>query len=572
MNFLKKSLTCAFVLAAFFMAGCRQKDNSMKNGEYFGTGDGRSGPITVSIKVNDNKITGIKIISQAESDFAQPAIKVLTEGVLNGTNPKKLDAVSGATLTSKGFKKALVSASDSARGIVEKPKHYKDTKCDVVVIGSGGAGLSAAVEAASGGAKVIVLEKMGIAGGNTNYSTGGINASESSVQKKLGIQDSNEQFFKDTIKGGHYLNDEELVRVLVENSAAAVDWLISLGADLSDVGKMAGASNPRTHRPKGGAPIGSHLVSVLSKAAADRGVEVRLKNKVTGILEVNDRAAGVIVESLAGTYVIEAGSVVIATGGFGANMDMLSKFNVAYRNFGTTNHPGATGDGIKLAEKFNADTLLMEKIQTHPTVAKESGMMITEAVRGNGAILVNLEGERFVNEMETRDVVSGAILNQLGKTAFLVFDQGVRDSLKAIDLYSELGILKSAQTPKELASRLGVNVAGFEQTLTRYNAFQKSGNDSDFGRKGSEMPAALESAPYYGCEVAPAVHHTMGGLKIDTEARVLNRDGKPVEGLFAAGEVTGGVHGDNRLGGNSVSDIIVFGRIAGRSAVKNIKK
>lgn len=571
MNILKKSAFC-FLGLLFLLTGCMNKKTVMKNGIFYGVGNGRGGPITVSIKVVNNRITDVKIISEAESDFARPVYKILTESVLEGVEPNVLDAVSGATITSKGFKKALAGAVDSARGINVKPKKYKDTKCDVVVIGSGGAGLAAAVEASLKGASVIVLEKESIIGGNTNFATGGINAAETEIQKTLEIQDSKEQFLEDTMKGGHNRNDLALVKILVDNAPDAVDWLVKLGADLSDVGKMAGSTNPRTHRPKGGAPIGSHLVSVLSKAASQNGVDIRTGNKVIDIIETNGSATGVLVESIAGTYLIESNAVIIATGGFAANSEMLSKFNPSLKNFGTTNHSGATGDGIKLAEKFNAEKVQMEQIQTHPTVAKESGVMITEAVRGNGAILVNLEGERFVNEMETRDVVSKSILNQIGKTAFIVFDQSVHDSLIAIDSYDAMNILKKGQTLKELGLRIGVNVPELEKTVIKYNKYQRAGKDSDFSRGRNDMPRALETPPFYACEVGPAVHHTMGGLKIDENAQVISVSGSPVPGLFAAGEVTGGIHGGNRLGGNSVADIIVFGRIAGRSAVKNIKR
>ena len=212
----------------------------------------------------------------------------------------------------------------------------------------------------------------------------------------------------------------------------------------------------------------------------------------------------------------------------------------------------------------------MDQIQTHPTVVPVKNIMITEAVRGNGAIVVNREGKRFEQEMTTRDVMSAAILKQTGKTAFLVFDQGVRDSLKAIESYAKQGLLTEGATVGELAQKLNIPAADLEATVTRYNAFVDAKKDADFNR--ANMPRKLETAPFYAVEIGPAVHHTMGGIKIDTDAEVINESGSAVPGLYAAGEVTGGVHGANRLGGNAMADIAVFGRIAGTNAAAYAKK
>ena len=564
-------LICS-AIAIFFGTGCTKK-RAFNDGVWTGTGNGRNGDIKIEITVQNGKIASGKVLQEEETDFAKPAIQKVIDLAVKTQKVNGLDVVTGATITSNATMEALQNAIAVSNGnAATKTVAVSDTSCDIVIIGAGGAGLSAATEAAGKGAKVIVLEKMAIAGGNTNASTGGLNASETSVQKKLNIEDSNDQYYEDTMKGGYNLNDPALVRNMVEKSAETVDWLISLGADLSDVGKMAGSTNKRTHRPQGGAAIGAHLVPVLKKAAEDAGAELRFNAKVTDIIEENGKPAGVKVSTADGDYKITAKAVIIATGGFGANNDMVVKYKPELAGFGTTNHKGATGDAFAWIEKFNAALVQMEQIQTHPTVVPSNGLMITEAVRGNGAIMVNREGKRFGNEMATRDVMSKDILAQTGKTAYLLFDQGVRESLKAIEGYVKQGLLTQDDTLAGLAAKLNMSAENLEANVKAYNDYQASGNgDKDFGRKASEMPRAIATGPYYAVEVGPAVHHTMGGIKINTNAEVLNTSDAVIPGLYAAGEVTGGVHGGNRLGGNAVADICIYGKIAADSALAYIK-
>lgn len=565
----------AFAVASFialFVINSHE-DNAVSyaDGVWNGSGNGRNGPIEISITLKDQKIVAADIISEKETDFAKPAIRnVLDQAVSKGTM-SSFDAVSGATISSKATFEAVRNALDSASGKNNSAEDVKDTSCDIVVIGAGGAGLSASIKASQGGAKVILLEKQGTVGGNTISATGGLNAAETSVQKKLGIADSKDQFYKDTMKGGYNLNNPELVRNMVEEAPETVDWLISVGVDLSDVGKMAGSTNSRTHRPQGGAAVGAHMVPVLEKAAVNAGVDLRKSSKVVDIIKKDGRAAGVIVEKNGKKYTISAKAVIIATGGFGANPDMVVKYKSDLKGFGTTNHKGATGDAFVWIEKFNAGLTQMDQIQTHPTVVPSNGMMITEAVRGNGAIMINREGKRFGSEMATRDVMSAAVLSQTGGTAYLVFDTSVRKSLKAIEGYVKQGLLTEGETPEELAKKLGIPSEALVETIKRYNGFVASGNDGDFGRKGSEMPRALSEGPYFAVEVAPAIHHTMGGIVINKKAEVLDVNGRPVPGLYAAGEVTGGIHGGNRLGGNAVADICVYGKIAADSALEFIQ-
>lgn len=445
-------------------------------------------------------------------------------------------------------------------------------EADMVIIGAGGAGLTAAVQAKQDGVKnVIVLEKMPMTGGNTNRATGGLNAAGTKQQEEKNITDSEQVMYDDTMKGGKNLNNPELVKTLTEEAKTSVQWLTDLGADLSDVGKLGGATNARAHRPEGGEAVGPEIIKTLNDAAEKENVDVRVWNEATEIvLDKEGNVSGVKAKDKEGKeYTINTKAVLVTAGGFSANQEMVVKYNENLKGFATTNHAGATGEGITLSEKVGADFVDMDQIQTHPTVVPEKAVMVTEAVRGNGAILVNKDAKRFYNEMETRDNVSKAILDQKDKVAYLVFDDGLRKSLKATEEYFNMGLVVEGDSIEDLAKKVEMDATTLKETIDKYNKAVADKKDSEFGR--NDLPLELKEGKFYAIPVTPAVHHTMGGLKINTNAEVLNKDGKAIPGLFAAGEVTGGVHGANRLGGNALADIVTFGRIAAQSAEKYIK-
>ncbi|MGL5174755.1 MAG: flavocytochrome c [Cetobacterium sp.] len=535
--------------------------------EFISTAKGYNGDIKVKVNIIDNEIKNIEVLEEKESSFTKDGMNSIIADIIE-TQSIKVDNVAGATSTSVGLKRAIDRAvKESGAKLTSREKKvitYNDVTTDVVVIGGGGAGLTAAIAAKDNGAEVILVEKAAILGGNTNYATGGLNAAETSIQKNKGIKDSVNIFIEDTMKGGKNTNNKNLVTKMANSSAEIVDWLISKGADLTDLGRMGGQSVDRTHRPTGGAPVGPDMIAALSKTAKNSGVDIRLSTFAESLVYDGEAIRGIIVKAPNGEkYTINSKSVVIATGGFGANSDMIVEYVQSLEGFGTTNHKGATGDGITMAKELNVDFVDMDQIQTHPTVIPTNSVMITEAVRGNGAILVNRDGKRFVNELDTRDVVSKAELDQKGGSAFLMFDETVKNSLKAIDSYDKKGYLVKGDSLKELAEKLDISAKELEKTFTKYNESVKKANDSEFNRQS--LPTVLNQGPFYSVEVAPAVHHTMGGIKINDKAEVLSNN-EPIPGLFAAGEVTGGVHGSNRLGGNAVVDITVFGKIAGENA------
>lgn len=439
---------------------------------------------------------------------------------------------------------------------------------DVVVIGAGSTGYNAAISAKRAGANVLLLEKHSFSGGNSMLAAGGYNAVGTKQQKAKGINDTVDAYVEDTLKGGRQKNDRELVKILAQESAAGVEWLEGMGADLSEVKRSGGARVDRTHRPTGGMSVGPHIVDVLRAQAEKDGVPARLNSRVVKILIDDDhRIAGVIVHGKhTGYYRVAAKSVVLATGGYGMNQEMVAFYRPTFKGMTSSNNVTSTGDGVKMALNIGASMTDIDWVQAHPTVGKDSRILISETVRGVGAILVNTDGARFINELTTRDRASDAILKQPSRSAWLVFDQQLYSKAKMVRGYDHLGMLKKADTVEELAKLTGMKVDTLTKTVADYNKFRAAGKDEAFGRP--DMPLSVEKAPFYAVMVAPGIHHTMGGVAINTMSQVLDIQSRPIPGLYAAGEVTGGVHGFNRLGGNAVADTVVFGRRAGEHAAK----
>lgn len=572
------------ILIIFSLASCQNKkpesqgpkQQNLVNTTIQGESQGKYGPIKVEVTIENSEIKNIDVLENSDSGFTKTVIDSLIQFMVK-TNSTDADTVTGATITSGALIRAVDDAVKkanvtlTAKKVTEELEPAKDVSTDIVIVGAGGAGLTAAIEATNQGAKVIVVEKNAFLGGNTNYATGGMNAAGTKYQQEKGIKDSPELFYADTMKGGHNLNNPDLLKVFTEKSAETLYWLESLGADLSEVGRSGGQSVDRIHKGPGGMPIGSHLMDVFESQVNKLGIEVRLNTKAIEILtDDNGAAVGVTVENKDGnTYKINSKAVILASGGFGANPELVEKYKPELKGFGTTNQPGATGDALAMADKLNVALTDIEQIQTHPTVVPIINEMITEGIRGDGAILINHKGKRFINELETRDVVSKAILSQEGSTAFLVLDKQVFDKASTYEKYKNQGLLKEPASLNELAQIMGIDAATFESTINTYNGYVKDKSDSDFGR--TSLDVELTQAPYYYVEVAPAIHHTMGGLKININTEVINKSGNIVPGLYAAGEVTGGVHGGNRIGGNAVTDITVFGRIAGKNAAAAVK-
>lgn len=623
-----KKLTALLASAtmALSLVGC--STGKTYTGEAFG--HDKENPVKVTLTIKDKTITKVEVDASHETNGIGSKAAETMPGAIVAANSLEVDGVSGATQTSKAIIEAAIAAlkqaglepSDlvSKNTSTTKAKDIEET-VDVVVVGAGGAGMTAAITATDAGKKVIVVESQPIAGGNSVRSTGGMNAAKTPYQDKnefkeaagvektlataaekfadnatitalaatvksqwdayqanpQGYFDSVELMELDTLIGGKGKNNPELVKALAENSAAAIEWLASIGAEVKNVGAFGGASVKRIHRPVNAdgkvTAVGAYIVPILEKNLQDRNVQFLFDTTANEIIMKDGKAVGIKATGKDGNKVtINAKSVVIATGGFGANAEMVEKYKPDLKGFATTNAEGAQGQGIDMATAVGAATVDMDQIQIHPTVHIEedgNAHLITEGLRGDGAILVNAEGKRFYDEVSTRDKVSAAIIAQPEKSAWLVVDQSMVDKSAVIAGYIKSGYTVTGATYEELAKAMGVDETTFVSTMNTWNQAVEAKSDAEFNRTSFANP--LTAAPYYAIKITPAVHHTMGGIVINPKAEVLNEKGEAISGLFAAGEVTGGVHGANRLGGNAVADFTVFGRIAGQSAADNAK-
>ncbi len=624
----KKNVLASLLLAgAMFLTACGGSASSTSaaggvSGSFTGTAKGM-GEVSVTLTLTDNVITDCTAKGDEEtSGIGSVVIEQFPGEVVEG-NTINIDSISGATITSNAFveaaKAALTEAGlnpDDYMAKADKTANGETVSydADVVVIGAGGAGMTAAMTAADAGQKVVILESQAMVGGNSARATGGMNAAKTvyqdenefdqaaGVEKTLataaekyadnetitalaktvseqwaayqanptGYFDSVELMELDTMVGGKGINDPELVKTLCEGTADAIDWLDENGITLHNVSSFGGASVKRIHRPVNEegkvVSVGAYMIPLLQENCEKRGIDIVLNTTVDTILtDANGAAVGVSGTDKDGnTVVVNAKSVILATGGFGANLDMVTQYKPELAGFMTTNAAGAQGQGIEMATAIGAGTVDMDQIQIHPTVEANTAALITEGLRGDGAILVNANGERFIDEVGTRDVVSAAEIAQPGSYSWLIVDQAMVDASSVIQGYIKKGYTKTGATYEELAKELDVDPAAFANTMETWNSYVEAKNDPDFGRTSFANP--LNNGPYYAIKVTAGVHHTMGGVTINSATEVLKEDGTVIPGLFAAGEVTGGVHGANRLGGTAVADFVVFGRIAGESA------
>lgn len=563
-------------------------------GTYTATVNGHNAPMTISVTVSANRIESIDTSDNLETiGVGRVALKKMTDKVL-ANQSLGVDVVTGATVSSAVFLQGVAQCLAQAQGdvaalkkpVAAAPSVASHHSADVVVVGGGGSGLAAAIAAYQAGAKkVIVLEKLGFVGGSTNVSEGALNAVDPARQSKAGIEDSVDFFTEQTLKGGHNKGTPKLVRHMTANAMDAVNWLEDMGVQFKDkIGTATGALWQRSHYPA--TPSGNTYIRTFEQVIAATGgaIEVLTDTPAQQLNVIDGNISGVIAEHFGQKVVVDASAVVLATGGFGANVELRQKVNTGVwknvnldRSIGCTNlRKSAQGDGLTMAQQVGAHLIGLDDIQIHPCGTPGTGLMENIRTSGRNRIFVNNQGERFVNEGAARDVLAQAIFDQPEGTYWIVVNSvryPARDWVDAngatIANMVKLGSVVEADTLDELAEKTGMSADKLKASISEYNTVvQSKGEVKDtFGfvaNNKDDVP--LTTGPWYACKKVPTVHHTMGGIEINTRGEVIDDQGFVIAGLYAAGEVTGGIHGSNRLGGNAIADVMVYGRTAGTNA------
>jgi fumarate reductase flavoprotein subunit len=636
--FVKKSFKLVSLILAmcmlFSLAACTPKTDDtetpsqgneqevnvtpMKAGEYIIDVTGMK-PMQVKVILGEKSIDGVEIVSHEETPGVSDAaikdipIKIVEEQSIG------IDIISGATLTSNAIISAVKSAIEQAGGIVsefdiadisdgkaensrpsmgtkEIPEEW-DMTYDVVVVGGGFAGLSAAYQASTLGASTLLIDKMPVLGGNSQIN-GGVWASYTSkiaddLYVKLGLTpDTAEKHIEDTIKGGDYMGDVKLVKNFVYGSPIMLDLMLDNGLQVREsITRPGGHYGYRTYTTING--IGADIVNVQKKMLEQTSATIMLNSKMTQIYREStgeQRVVGIKIETQDGIKNVKAEKgVILTTGGFAGNVEMRSKHVPALTSdIPTTNHVGATGEGIIMAQEVGANTTQMSYIQLYPFANPNNGVLDSYAVipfsgPSAGIVYVDQYGNRYVNEGERRDVCSRAAQNSGGFPTFSIFGQEIVEKAGFISAEQlENGIFENrifkADTLEELADiinsnkykdgTISMNRETLKSTIETHNGYVDAGKDPDFGKvidKGVMLK--IEKGPYYAIPQWPSVHHTMGGLTITEKTEVQDIWGNVIPGLYAAGEITGGVHGTNRLGSNAIPDALVHGYIAAEVSV-----
>lgn len=633
-------IVLCMILALTLFTGCGgsnvQSKKLYNEGTYTATVSAMQGPLTVEVIVSKDAIIEVRVTEHMETPgVGDIPVNIIPEQIVENQT-LSVDTISGATMTRGAILLAVeeclkqAGADISALKVPVERESTTDLEktADVIIVGGGGAGLSAAVSAVNDGASVILIEKTGFLGGNSIVAGGIYNAPNPTLQDyslekrsesleslitdaisetpvnaehKALIEavkreyeeylktdktlfDSPNWFALQTWNGGDKVGDLNMVKLLTYNALDGLKWMESLGMEFEhQVSHGGGALYPRTHWAV--LPNGTGYIKALANVLqSNPNYELMLETTGVNLITEGNKVIGVLAQNKDGKQITLSANkgVILTTGGFAGNVKLRQEYAEGEKwpnlgpNVATSNMPGVTGDGLFMARDAGADLINMDQIQLLPYCNPHNGATY-DIVSGSGAmVFINKEGERFVREDGRRDEMSKAIIAQTdGMMYMLQSADGIPDPNSARALGGQLlsyyletnhaGYV-SADTLEELADKIGVPADGLKQTVKDYNKYVESGNADPFGVVSYR--GKLENGPWYAYPRKPAVHHTMGGIKVDEQTRVLRPDGSVIEGLYAAGEITGNLHGANRLGGNAIVDFIVFGRIAGTNAAK----
>lgn len=623
-----KSLAALVMCMIMLFTACPVLAAGYTAGTYTAEATGNNGPVKVSVTVSADAILEVVVTEHVETPgLSDKPISDIPAAIVEHQS-LAIDTIAGATRTSVAIlaavEAALVQAGADVEAlkaveVVKGPVEDVEATYDVVVVGGGGAGLTAAITAAQNGAKVVLIEKTAALGGNTLIAGQGFNAADpgrqSNMQMDSALRKELESYLDldpaefgdfadvlETVKGQikdylasgetylfdsvelhmlhHYMGgkrtgldgtvitpDRALTEVFAKNALAGLEWVESLGGGWSaTTSTILGAMWPRSHGLSTG-----NVIPTLENAARNAGVEIMMSTAGKELIVVDGKIAGIIAETTEGGKVtLHANSVILATGGFSANAKMVAEYNNYWPGMSdtmaSTNAPSLSGDGIIMAQAVGADLTGMGFAQLMPSSHPVDGSLFS-GVWGSAEtqVFVNKEGKRYVNEYAERDVLSKAALEQTDGLFFIICDKDIIGNRDLSGMVAA-GNVVVADTLEELANKLGIPADTFIAEMERYNSFVETKVDLDFGKP--LFGQKIDEGPFCATPRSPALHHTMGGVKIDTDAHVINTAGEVIPGLYAAGEVCGGIHAGNRLGGNAMTDFLVFGRIAGENAAK----
>lgn len=613
-------------------------DDGITAGSYETLVTGHNAQFTVHVTIDEaGKIAEVDASENLETlGVGKDAVARLSEEIVE-TQSVGVDAISGATISSyaliSGVKKCLEEAGANvdewSAPVAEKNKEDLVIDTDVVVVGGGGSGCAAAYSAAENGAKVVIVEKNGYLGGSTTVSGGAYNAADPKRQSALEMtedlrntiqgyldteyEDEMVAAWRDTLEeeiaaydasgstelfdsptlhkiqtyvGGHNVGTPEMIDYLCEHTLESLEWLEGLGLEVKDeMGTATGALYQRSHYTV--SPAGTGYVQLFrSLIEQNENIDVFYNCPATKLItDDSGRVTGVVCTYGDGTLTVNASKgVILATGGFGANIALRQEVNTGVwaeadlgTGIGCTNiSKCAQGDGLKLATEVGANLIGMSDIQLHPCGNPKTGLMDAIRTSGRNRLFINTAGDRFVNEGAARDTLCKAIFAQEGATYWVVVNSirypardWVDSNGSTIADMVALGLVIEADTLEELAEKTGMDADKLKASVEQYNAAVRGDAEDPFGFKVASSDKELVEGPWYACKKVPTVHHTMGGVEISTDCEVMNTEGQVISGLYAAGEVTGGIHGGNRLGGNAIADIFTYGRHAGAVAAAN---